>query len=333
MEERIFVCKICGNRDKNKEFRVREMMFGSAEVFVYFECSACGCLQIKEIPADMSGYYPHEYYSFQTDTTIPVDKPDFPVARFLRHKRTEYYLGKKSCIGRLVFRYRPLERQLAEYLFWLKQCNAHLDSLILDVGCGNAKLLSELAWYGFRRLRGADSFIDRDFTRGTVRVEKKEISAVSGAFDIIMLHHSLEHMRRPQQVFFDIARLLNKGGHALIRIPTVSSYAWREFGVNWVQIDAPRHFFLFTLRNIESLARNSGLSVKRIDFDSTEFQFIGSLQYAQGIPLRAGRSYCVDPLKSIFTAANVEEFREKAVALNKERAGDQVCVYLTRQSG
>jgi SAM-dependent methyltransferase len=332
MQDQGFHCKICGNQEKNKEFRVREMMFGTREVFVYFECSACGCLQIKDIPPDMSAYYPEDYYSFQADKFTPLNKPDSPVARFLRHKRTGYYLNGKSYIGRMVSRYKPVERQLAEYLSWLKYCNARLDSWILDVGCGKGRLLLELAWYGFRRLRGVDSFIDKDFTfKGAVRIEKKEISAVSGIFDCIMLHHALEHMRQPQKVFEDIARLLRQDGCALIRIPTVSSYAWREFGANWAQIDAPRHCFLFTLENIESLARNSGLSIKRIDFDSTEFQFIGSLQYAQDIPLRAERSYCVDPQKSIFSADQVKEFQLKAVALNKERAGDQACIYLTKQ--
>ncbi|MFA6216196.1 MAG: class I SAM-dependent methyltransferase [Candidatus Omnitrophota bacterium] len=331
MQNHGLVCKICGNQGENKEYRVREMMFGSREVFVYFECSFCGCLQIKDIPADMSRYYPEDYYSFQEDERLSLNKPDSPTARFLRHKRTEYYLGGKSYIGRLVHRYKPAERQLVEYLSWLKKCNANLSSRILDVGSGRGRLLLELAWYGFRRLRGVDSFIESHILEGSVRIEKKEISAVSGSFDIIMLHHALEHMSEPAKVFSDITRLLTKDGCVLIRIPTVSSYAWGAFGVNWVQIDAPRHFFLFSLKNIETLARNSGLAIKEIEFDSTEFQFIGSLQYAQDIPLRDERSYCVNPQKSIFSAERIKEFQVKAVALNKERTGDQVCIYLTKQ--
>ena len=34
------------------------MMFKLKGCFEYFECANCGCLQIKQIPADISKYYP-----------------------------------------------------------------------------------------------------------------------------------------------------------------------------------------------------------------------------------------------------------------------------------
>lgn len=46
-----------------------EMMFGFGEEFAYFECSKCGCLQISEIPVDISKYYPSDYYSFSQNST------------------------------------------------------------------------------------------------------------------------------------------------------------------------------------------------------------------------------------------------------------------------
>ena len=57
-------CRICGNAEDNRTFEVREMMFGTRETFTYFQCAKCGCLQMVEIPSDMSRYYPPEYYSF-----------------------------------------------------------------------------------------------------------------------------------------------------------------------------------------------------------------------------------------------------------------------------
>jgi hypothetical protein len=44
------ICRICTNAENNREFRVREIMFGFRDEVSYFECSRCGCLQIAEIP-------------------------------------------------------------------------------------------------------------------------------------------------------------------------------------------------------------------------------------------------------------------------------------------
>ena len=64
MSER--ACRACGNAEGNTAHFPKEMMFGWREVFEYFECGRCGCLQIAEIPADLGKYYPRDaYYSYQ----------------------------------------------------------------------------------------------------------------------------------------------------------------------------------------------------------------------------------------------------------------------------
>ena len=56
-------CRICGNASDNRAHVAREMMFGTRERFDYVECARCGCLQIRDVPADLSPYYPADYYS------------------------------------------------------------------------------------------------------------------------------------------------------------------------------------------------------------------------------------------------------------------------------
>ena len=70
-------CRICGNADGNTAYDVREMMFGTREIFRYFRCAACGCLQIAEVPADLSAYYPPDYCSFKPS----LFRPSFSVRR------------------------------------------------------------------------------------------------------------------------------------------------------------------------------------------------------------------------------------------------------------
>lgn len=56
-------CKICKRAENFNEYVVREMLYGTREKFDYFQCSRCGCLQIKEFPRDLAQYYPDNYYS------------------------------------------------------------------------------------------------------------------------------------------------------------------------------------------------------------------------------------------------------------------------------
>lgn len=59
-----YKCKICGAEAEHKEYRVKEMYFGTREAFTYFECEQCQCMQIAAIPDNLGDYYGDEYYSF-----------------------------------------------------------------------------------------------------------------------------------------------------------------------------------------------------------------------------------------------------------------------------
>lgn len=331
MADEGMTCRICGNGNDNKRYVVREMMFGTGEEFAYFECSSCGCLQLKEIPPDMSRYYPAEYYSFKLPPYVRTDVKSDPLKRFFQRERMRHLLGNGSFIGSLAARAWPPEEGLMEYTGWLKSCKAGLKSRILDVGSGNGKVLLELSWYGFEDLTGIDPFIDNDKVYGkTLRILKRTIREAEGKFDVIMLHHSLEHMPDQKAVFARIRELLNDGGRAIVRVPTVSSFAFRHYASDWAQIDAPRHIYLHSIRSLGLLALGYGLVISDLKYDSTAFQFWASEQYRRGIPLNDQRSYSVDPAKSIFRPEDIRSYEKRAAELNREGAGDQICAYLSK---
>ncbi len=74
----------------------------------------------------------------------------------------------------------------------------------------------------------------------------------------------------------------------------------------------------------------ANLKIKEITYDSTEFQFWGSEQYVKDIPLRSERSYCINPHRSFFSDEKIKSFKLKALKLNEEKLGDQICVYLSK---
>jgi hypothetical protein len=65
-----------------------------------------------------------------------------------------------------------------------------------------------------------------------------------------------------------------------------------------------------------------------LEFDSTEFQFLGSELYLRDIPLKNGNRYFENHRGPIFAKEQIEAFKEKAIELNKKNDGDQACFYL-----
>jgi len=139
---------------------------------------------------------------------------------------------------------------------------------------------------------------------------------------LIMMHHSFEHMANPYEVLNHLSTLLKPSGFLLIRIPMADSFAYRKYGVNWYQLDAPRHFFLYTVKSMSLLAKQCGFEIDRIEYDSTEYQFINSEKYCRDISLH--EDYIV-------SSEYIKECRKSAHWLNKMKDGDQACFILRKQ--
>ncbi len=250
---------------------VREMSFGTREEFEYFQCADCGCLQIAGIPEDMARHYPaNEYYSYNMQ--VKTSK-----VRDLFHKLLFY--GYKIRLLPANFRYLRAFNALR----FLK--NVKYDTAILDIGCGDGRLIQDMAVWGFKNLTGIDPFNEKDviFPSG-VKVLKQDILEHNGQYDYIMMNHSLEHINNQRGVFERLNQLLAPNGQLLIRIPIADCYAFRKYGVNFSHIDAPRHFYLHTLKSLSVLAKNSGLSIENIRYDSSYSQFTYSESYCMDIP-------------------------------------------------
>ncbi len=309
-------CRICGAVGVAPEYRVREMNLGLGDSFLYFQCPACGCLQIAEFPADLSRYYPPEYYSFRRD---PAARQG--ARKALRRIRDRYAFTGRGALGRMLARRYPYRFDGVRE--WLAVEGLTRESRILDVGCGRGELLYDMAEMGYTCLTGVDPFLERDIAYPNgVRVFRKTIRELEGSFDLIMFHHSLEHIRDQHETLRSAARLLADGGHCLVRIPLSSSFAWEHYRENWVQLDAPRHFFLHSRRSIVQLADAAGLTLSRVQDDSTEFQFTGSELYRRGSRM--------DPIGGKFGRAELARYRRRARELNAGGRGDQAAFYFTK---
>jgi len=185
--------------------------------------------------------------------------------------------------------------------------------------------------HGFNRLVGADPFIEADVAyEGGPTLLKRNVSEIEGGYDLIMMHHSFEHLPDPFRALLHLVSLLNAGGCLLIRTPLAGGFAWRTYGTNWVELDPPRHLFVHTLRSLQIIGERAGLVVRDVRYDSSELQFIGSEQYRRDIPLWSSESYFSTGSSTEFSSRDIEAMKLKARELNAAGDGDRGCVYLAR---
>lgn len=315
----IMKCRVCGNENNNKAYQVKEMMFGFEDEFNYFQCSDCGCLQITDYPPDMGRYYPNNYYSYMVKSSASLWSGG---REWLFAKRDLFSLFKKGIVGRVGLIFPNLALQS------LRTIDINQKMKILDVGCGSGSLLYSLSKMGFNNLLGVDPYIDADIEyKEGFKVRKCNINGVKGTWDVVMLHHSLEHMPEQIETVRTIADKLADKGVCIIRVPVVSSFAWDHYGVNWVQLDAPRHFYLHSVRSMEILAEKAGLELYDVKYDSTDFQFFGSEQYKAGIPLCAPHLRKWRVSRSILRGLRKIYFMIRAKKLNEQNRGDQAVFY------
>ncbi|WP_154852369.1 class I SAM-dependent methyltransferase [Cyclobacterium xiamenense] len=302
-----YKCLICFSATQGPVYQVSEMMFGSGERFAYTQCPECGTIQQLSPPTNMGSYYPAAYYSFTglSRSTVPV--------RWMKKIRLLLYRASGLSL------FRPV------YGNWLHHLAARESDQIADIGCGNGQLLYEMHASGYKHLSGFDPFLAEPLRVASgLELFKLELHQILGTFQVIMLHHAFEHMRDPNASFAKLASLLQPGGRLLIRVPVSDGEAWSTFREHWVQLDAPRHYFIPSVTGMERLARRYGLELFRTEFDSTSFQFWGSQRYRDGASLSDR-----NPSK-IPSAEQMRDYEQRAKLLNQTQKGDQAAFYFRK---
>jgi SAM-dependent methyltransferase len=318
-------CRACADAEYAARYDAPDTMYGTGESFAYGECGRCGSLTLLDPPDDFTPYYPPTYLSMTVDPAALGAAPKAAVtvmARSMLRGR-----GTAGLVGRVV----PVRRvqTMATILESVARVPGRRPRRVLDVGSGSGMVPLAVSLAGDVDVLGIDPFAAGDRRLGAhAELRAVTLDAVTGTFDLVMLHHSLEHMLDPLDALRDARRLLTDDGVVLVRVPTASSRAWQEYRTDWIQLDPPRHVWIPSRPGMAALARRADLEIVATYDDSNEFQFWGSEQARRGIPLMDPRSHFVDAKASVFSARELRSFRRRSRDLNRSLAGDQTVVYL-----
>lgn len=295
-------CYVCGNEENNKQHLAREMFFGSRTPFTYMECDKCSCIQLIDIPEDMSKYYPDFYYTAAMPQISSYEGWD---------KNEEGYV--KKCLSQMEAEFLTIDS---------------LDIDFLEVGCGNARIVRSLANMGIRKAVGIDAFLheQHQYRSANCQVYRGLIDEIKETYDIILFQHSFEHLINQREVLHKVYQILNPNGSCFIIMP-VASYAWHQYGTDWFQLDAPRHIYIHSFLSLKLLLEECHFIVEDFYTKSDITQFIRSDFYRQNLSIREQNALNWD---EIFTPEQVKEFIDNTKSLDEMSLGDTIVVKIKK---
>ncbi len=297
----------CGSKTGNC-FEARETLFENEGVYQYQICANCGSARLigGSSPAKHSLY--GGAYGTLRESRI----------RTALRCLTNAVAYKVPTIGEAIGTMFPFVNHGA--LKVLRNLDTGQNSRLLDVGCGAGRFLRSLRFAGFRgECVGVDPFLRRDHSlAGGIQLIRGEIDAVRGRFDMITIVHVLEHSDGPIDMLRNARERLRSDGTIVVTIPLFGGTAWKLYGRDWVQLDAPRHAYLHTRASLGIAASTAGLRIEQEIHDSTILQFWGS-----EVVKRRGFLFPLRGRDLALLCSRLGVYLRAAAAANRDGLGDQ----------
>jgi SAM-dependent methyltransferase len=142
----------------------------------------------------------------------------------------------------------------------------------LDVGTGygyfakhSRELLPDTVFEGLDLGSGVELGEQRGWlARGHRALFLDCVEELAGRFDVLSMHHYLEHTRDPRAELDGAARVLRPGDHLLIEMPDPDYHLAPAFGRWWFPLLQPQHQHMIPLPNLLGALVERGLRPVRI---------------------------------------------------------------------
>jgi SAM-dependent methyltransferase len=230
-------CPWCDSDDLHYLLEVPDLLQGKPGRFRLDECGACGHIfQNPRLSIEGLDFYYRDFYDGLGDEGTEL----------------VFSMGSRSYQGRAA-----MLQGVATPKRWL------------DVGSGHGHfcLVAKELWpeTAFDGLDLSDSVIDAE-RRGWIQRAYKGLfpdlaPELSGSYDVVSMHHYLEHTRDPA-VELDAAHLaLEDGGHLLIEVPNPDSRLGRALGWTWGPWFQPQHQHFVPLDNLTAALEDRGFTM------------------------------------------------------------------------
>lgn len=135
---------------------------------------------------------------------------------------------------------------------------------ILDIGAATGILLSVFkgnGWevWGVEPSGSSEVIRERGFKVLKSQFEKTLLR--KNYFDVVVLNHTLEHLKNPTKVLKRVKTILKKNGIVYIDVPNFESLSSRLYRQKWPYLLLEEHVHHFTPNTLEKIFKKSGFRV------------------------------------------------------------------------
>jgi SAM-dependent methyltransferase len=201
--------------------------------FTYRRCLRCASLFLDNVPADLSSYYPEEYF------TLPSIDALRAAARQERYRMGFVARHARSC--------RLTEIGPGNGIFAIQAVDAGFDTAAIE--------MDERAAAYLRDTLGIEVVISNAPEQALAHMPPSRAIAA---------WHVLEHVPRPWAVLDAAAANLEPGGVLVIATPNPRALGLRVLGPRWPHVDAPRHLYLLDHEALIARAAAAGLELTEL---------------------------------------------------------------------
>jgi SAM-dependent methyltransferase len=235
LEERRADCPWCGSAQLSVLVRSPDLVLGKPGTFTLERCAGCGhVFQNPRLrPEGLDFYYRDAYDGLGTATA-----------------ETAFTMAGDS--------YRGRARMLAPFT---------TPKAWLDVGAGHAhfcvvasEIWPDTVFDGLDQGAGIQDAERRGWITTAYRGEFRDLAdALAGRYDVVSMHHYLEHTRDPFAELDAAARVVPPGGYLLIEVPDPEWPLARIFGRYWMAWFQPQHQHMMPAGNLTKALAERGL--------------------------------------------------------------------------
>jgi SAM-dependent methyltransferase len=153
---------------------------------------------------------------------------------------------------------------------------------LLDVGAGKGDFVYVAKKNGYDSVGVEPSPKFSEFAANTYKVAvyqgflAEQVELENQKFDLITMHHVLEHIDKPKEILQQLPNYLNKNGIVYIEVPNTDSFTvklidiyFRLRGKNWSSrlspLHPPFHKYGYTPKSLRTLLENSGYKIEKME--------------------------------------------------------------------
>lgn len=236
-------CPVCGTEDAPFRIEAHPDRLGRGLPrppvnYAYHMCMVCEATFISQLPEaeHLRMYYESDVYHLDSPPTTAVLPPKQGLSWF-----------------------RRLHLSVARPL-------AGPPGRLLDFGCGPGDFMAYARCLGWQSTgveysqQSAAAARSRGFE---VILEPEVPDLPDGAFDLISMVHSLEHVPDPRATFRTLITKLRRGGVLFVEVPYLDCHEFWMFGRYYSMVQAPVHLQFFTDHTMQWLADDADVKLIR----------------------------------------------------------------------